>query len=54
MRRTLIPRMGYHEGLTRIQLWLLNSLMQQTMFDICDLLLSKMEDNIDEGFRGHR
>jgi hypothetical protein len=28
MRRTLISRMGYHEGLSRLQLWLLNSLMQ--------------------------
>ena len=54
MRRTLLLRMGYHEGLTRIQLWLLNSLMQQTVFDICDLLLSEMEDTIAEGFRGHR
>ena len=27
MRRTLLQRMGYHEGLTRIQLWLLNTLM---------------------------
>ena len=54
MRRTLIPRMGYHEGLTRLQLWLLNSLMQQTIFDIWDLLLSEMEDTIAEGFRGHR
>ena len=34
MRRTLLSRMGYREGLTRIQLWLLNSLMQQTIFDI--------------------
>ena len=32
--RTLILRMGYREGLTRLQLWLLNSLMQQTVFDI--------------------
>ena len=54
MRRTLLPRMGYCEGLTHIQLWLLNSLMQQTMFDIWDLLLSEMEDTIAEGFRGHR
>ena len=45
--------MGYREGLTRIQLWLLNSLMQQTVFDIWDLL-SEMEDTIAEGFRGHR
>ena len=54
MRRTLLPRMGYREGLTRIQLWLINSLMQQTVFDIWDLLLSEMEDTITEGFRGHR
>ena len=50
MRRTLIPRMGYHEGLTHIQLWLPNSLMQQTVFDIWDLLVSEMEDTIAEGF----
>ena len=54
MRRTLLPRMGHREGLTRIQLWLLNYLMQQTVFDIWDLLLSEMEDTIAEGFRGHR
>ena len=34
MRRTLLLRMGYHESLTCIQLWLLNSLMQQTVIDI--------------------
>ena len=54
IRRTLLLSMGYHEGLTHIQLWLLNSLMQQTMFDIWDLLLLEMEDTIAEGFRGHR
>ena len=27
--------------------------MQQTVFDIWDLLLSEMEDTIAEGFRGH-
>ena len=52
--RTLLLRMGYREGLTRIQLWLLNTLMQQTVFDIWDLLLSEMEDTIAEGFRGNR
>ena len=45
--------MGYHEGLTRIQSWLLNALMQQTMFDVWDVILSKMEDTLAEGFRGH-
>ena len=54
MRRTLLPRMGYREGLTRIQLWLLNALMQQTIFDVWDLLLSEMKDMIVEGFKGHR
>ena len=54
MRRTLLSRMRYREGLTCIQLWLLNSLMQQTVFDIWDLLLSEMEDTIAKGFRGHR
>ena len=28
--------------------------MQQTVFDIWDLLQSEMEDTIAEGFRGHR
>ena len=54
MRRTLLPKMGYREGLTRIQLWLLNALMQQTVFDVWDLILSEMEDTIAEGFKGRR
>ena len=28
--------------------------MQQTVFDIWDLLLSEMEDTIAEGLRGHQ
>ena len=35
-------------------MWLINSLTQQIVFDIWDLLLSEMEDTITEGFRGHR
>ena len=54
MRKTLLPRMGYRKVLTHIQLWLLNSLMQQTIFDIWDLLLYEMEDTIVEGFKCHR
>ena len=53
MRRTLLPRMGYHEGLTRIQLWFVNSLVQQTIFDIWDAILLEMEDTLAEVFRGH-
>ena len=29
-------------------------LVSQTVFDIWDVLLSKMEDTLAEGFRGHR
>ena len=54
MRRTLRSRIGYHEGLTRIQLWLVNSLVQQIIFDIWDVILLDMEDTLAEGFRGHR
>ena len=54
MRRSLLPRSGYHEGLTRIQLWLVHHLISQTVFDICDVMLSEMEDTLAEGFRVHR
>ena len=54
MRRTLLLRMGYSEGLTRIQLWLVHYLVSQTIFDIWDVMLSEMEDTLAEGFRGHR
>jgi len=53
MRRTLLSRMGYHEGLTHIQLWLVNSLVQQTVFDIWDVILLEMEDTLAERFIGH-
>ena len=52
--RTLLLRIGYREGLTHIQLWLLAHLVSQTDFDIWDVILSEMEDTIAEGFRGHR
>jgi hypothetical protein len=53
MRRTLLLRVGYREGLTRIQLWLVHHLVSHTIFDIWDVMLSKMEDTLAEGFRGH-
>ena len=46
--------MGYREGLTRIQLWLVYHLVSQTIFVIWDVMLSEMEDTLAEGFRGHR
>jgi hypothetical protein len=54
MRRTLLLRVGYHEELTRIQLWLVHHLVSHTIFDIWDVMLSEMEDTLAEGFRGHR
>ena len=51
--RTLLLRMGYHEGLTRIQLWLVHYLVSQIVFDIWDVMLLEMEDTLAEGFRGH-
>ena len=53
MRRTLLLRGGYHEGLARIQLWLVHHLISQTPFDIWDLILLEMEDTLAEGFKGH-
>ena len=53
-RRTLLPMIGYREGLTRIQLWLVSYLITQTEFDIWDVIVSEMEDTIAEGFKGRR
>ena len=54
MRKTLLPRPGYHDGFTRIQQWLIGHLIAQRQFDIWDLIVSEIEDTSDEGFRGCR
>jgi hypothetical protein len=54
VRRTLLPRLGYREGLTRMQLWVVHHLVSQTPFDIWNLMLCEMEDTLVEGFKGHR
>jgi hypothetical protein len=54
MRRTLLPRLGYREGLTRMQLWVVHHLISQPPFDIWDLMLCEMEDTLAEGFKSHR
>jgi hypothetical protein len=53
VRRTLLPRLGYREGLTRMQLWVVHHLISQTPFDLWDLMLCEMEDTLAEGFKGH-
>jgi hypothetical protein len=54
VRRTLLSRLGYREGLTRMSLWVVRHLISQTMFDIWDLILYEMEDTLAEGFKSHR
>jgi hypothetical protein len=54
VRRTLLPRLGYREGLTHMQLWVVHHLISQTPFDLWDLMLCEMEDTLAEGFKGHR
>jgi hypothetical protein len=53
MRRTLLHRGGYREGLTHIQLLLVHHLISQTPFDIWDVILSEVEDTLAEGFKCH-
>jgi hypothetical protein len=53
MRRTLLLRFGYQEGLTRMQPWIVHHLISQIPFDIWDLMLYEMEDTLVEGFKGH-
>jgi hypothetical protein len=53
VRRTLLPRLGYREGLTRMQLWVVHHLISQTPFDIWDLMLCEIKDTLAEGFKGH-
>jgi hypothetical protein len=54
VRRTLLPRLGYREGLTCMQLWVVHHLISQTSFDLWDLMLCEIEDTMVEGFKGHR
>jgi hypothetical protein len=54
MRWTLLSRLGYKEGLTHMQLWVVHHLISQISFDIWDLMLCEMEDTLAQGFKGHR
>jgi hypothetical protein len=51
MRRTLLPRMGYKEATTHIQLWLLGALISHSEFDVVDFLICEIEDTVLDGFR---
>jgi hypothetical protein len=51
MRRTLLPRMGYKEATTHIQLWLLDALVSHSVFDVVDFLICEIEDTVLDGLR---
>jgi hypothetical protein len=54
MRRTLLPRMGYKEATTHIQLWLLGALVSHSEFDVVDFLICEIEDTVLDGLRARR
>jgi hypothetical protein len=54
MRRTLLPRMGYREATTHIQLWLLGVLVSYLEFDVVDFLICEIEDTVLDGLRARR
>jgi hypothetical protein len=54
MRRTLLPRMGYREATTHIQLWLLGALISYSEFDVVDFLICEIEDTVLDGLRARR
>jgi hypothetical protein len=54
MRLTLLPRMGYKEVATHIQLWLLSALVSHSEFDVVDFLICEIEDTVLDGLRARR
>jgi hypothetical protein len=54
MRWTLLPRMGYREATTHIQLWLLGALVSHSEFDVVDFLICEIEDTVLDGMRARR
>jgi hypothetical protein len=54
MRRTLLPRMGYREATTHIQLWLLGALIYHSEFDVVDFLICEIEETVLDDLRARR
>jgi hypothetical protein len=50
MRRTMLPRMGYREATTHIQLWFLGALVPHSEFDVVEFLICENEDKVLDGF----
>jgi hypothetical protein len=54
MRQTLLPRMGYRDATTHIQVWLLGALISHLEFDVVDFLICEIEDTVLDGLRARR
>jgi hypothetical protein len=54
MRRTVLPRMGYREVTTHIQLWLLGAMISHSKFDVVGFLICEIEDTVLDGLRARR
>jgi len=54
LRRSLLYRLGYNEGITALQHWLLIHILIGRQFDIVDLFICELEEVIFDGMTAHR
>ena len=54
LKRSLLFRIGYSEGITSLQQWLLIYILGGTQFDIVDFFICEIEDVIMEGLTSSR
>jgi hypothetical protein len=54
LRRSLLFRIGYNEGITALQQWLLLYIMTGRDFDLVDFFICELEDVIMDGMTVHR
>ena len=54
LRKRLLFRIGYNEGITALQQWLLLYIMTGRDFDLVDFFICELEDVIMDGMTVHR
>ena len=54
LRKSLLFRIGYNEGITALQQWLLLYIMTGREFDLVDFFICELEDVIMDGMAVHR
>ena len=54
LRKSLLFRIGYNEGITALQQWLLLYIMIGQDFDLVDFFICELEDVILDGMTVHR